>query len=73
MNNKIEWVGCIGGVLGAFFVASNSTISGYGFIPFLIGAIAYMWVAVEAMNPRLFLLNVVFACANITGIVRWLF
>jgi nicotinamide riboside transporter PnuC len=73
MNNKIEWVGCIGGVIGAFLVASNTTISGFGFIPFLIGAIAYMIVAYQTMNPRLFLLNAVFASANIIGIYRWLF
>ena len=73
MVNKIEWLGCIGGIIGAFTVASNTQYSGFGFIPFLIGALAYIYVAFKNGNAQLFLLNIVFACANIIGIFRWLF
>ena len=56
MVNKIEWIACAGGIIGAFTVASNSQYSGFGFIPFLIGALAYIYVAWEIQNPKLFLL-----------------
>jgi nicotinamide riboside transporter PnuC len=73
MVNKIEWLACVTGIIGAFTVASNTQYSGFGFIPFLIGALAYIYVAVRIQNVKLFLLNVVFACANLVGIFRWLF
>ena len=73
MLNKIEWLACAGGIIGSFLVASNTQYSGFGFIPFLIGALAYIYVAIKIKNEKLFLLNVVFASANIVGIFRWLF
>lgn len=72
MVNKIEWFAAMFGIIGAFTVASNTAFSGWGYIPFLIGAMGYIFVAYTRRDIPLFLLNMVFACANMMGILRWL-
>ena len=72
MINKIEWAACIFGIMGAFTVASNTSLSPYGYIPFLLGAMGYVYVAYERRDVPLFMLNMVFACANLLGILRWI-
>ena len=72
MVNKIEWAACTLGIVGAFTVALNATFSGYGFIPFLLGALGYCYVALTHRNIALFLLNLTFALANILGIFKWI-
>jgi hypothetical protein len=59
-------------MLGAFMVASHTGVSGFGYIPFLIGAAAYVIHSWRIKNTPLLLLNSVFATANIYGITQWL-
>lgn len=72
MGKTLEWIGAGFGILGAFMVASHSTVSGYGYIPFLIGAVAYVIHSWQIKNVPLFALNLTFATANIYGITQWL-
>jgi hypothetical protein len=70
--NILEWFACAFGIIGAFTVATNTPFSGYGYIPFFLGAIGYLIVAYNRRDVPLFLLNLVFAMANTIGIVRWI-
>ena len=65
----LAWVGCIGGIVGAFLVANEMR---FGYIPFFIGAIAYCIVAYQKKDKPLLLLNLVYAIANLNGLIRWL-
>jgi nicotinamide riboside transporter PnuC len=72
MGSKLEWIGAAFGIIGAFTVASHTGVSGYGYIPFLIGAVAYVIHSWQIRNVPLLLLNATFATANIYGITQWI-
>ena len=72
MTDKTEWVSCFFGIIGAFTVASNTAFSGYGYFPFLVGAVGYCYVSFCKKDVPLFLLNLTFAVANTLGIIRWI-
>lgn len=69
MDKTLGWIGCIGGILGAFAVANEYRA---GYIPFLIGAVAYCVVAYRRGDSPLLLLNIVFAVANLNGLFNWI-
>ena len=69
MNKTLGWIGCIGGIIGAFAVANEFRA---GYIPFLIGASAYCVVAFRQRDYPLLLLNIVFAMANVNGLYNWI-
>lgn len=70
--NTIEWSGSVIGLLGAGLVASNTTVSGFGFIAFL--ASNYFWIAyaLRVKSRPLLLMQVGFTLTSVLGIVRWL-
>ena len=72
MGKALEWIGACFGIIGAFMVASHTGVSGYGYIPFLIGAVAYVIHSYRIRNFPLLLLNATFATANIYGITQWI-
>jgi hypothetical protein len=72
MGSTLEWIGACFGMLGAFMVASHTGVSGFGYIPFLIGAVAYVIHSYRIKNTPLLLLNSVFTTANLYGITQWL-
>lgn len=71
-EQALKWVGALGGIFGAFLVALNLPISGWGYIPFLIGAAALVAWGILIREPAVWLLNAVFCLANLIGIWRWL-
>ena len=74
MAETISWFATAATILAATVTASNlgTRITGYGFIIFLLGSLA--WLAVAALTGQKALLwtNLVLTGLNIFGIWRWL-
>ena len=68
MVNKIEWVGTVSSIIGAFIVAFGFMLAGYSF--FLIGSASWLYVGFMRHNRPLIVLNSTFFLANIIGFVR---
>lgn len=64
----IAWTGTVTSIFGSFLVALGYFLLGY--VLFLIGAICWLIVAYERKDKALGLLNLVFLCANILGLVN---
>jgi hypothetical protein len=72
VEQVLKWMGTLGGIMGAFLVAANVPISGWGYIPFLIGAGALVGWGLFIREPAVWILNGVYCVANLIGIWRWL-
>ena len=74
MAEQISWFATGATILAALVTASNlgARITGYGFVIFLFGSIA--WAAMGALTgqPALLWTNAVLTLLNIFGIWRWL-
>lgn len=68
MVNKIEWIGTISSIIGAFIVAFGFMLAGYSF--FLIGSASWLYVGIKQQNRPLITLNSTFFLANVIGFVR---
>ncbi len=67
--NKLGWLGTVAQVLGSFLVASGFMRLGY--ICFLIGAIAWLYIALKRDDVPLYFLNLAFLGANIIGLIHY--
>lgn len=65
----IKWIGTGCSIIGSFLVASGIFLIGYIF--FMAGAIFWGIVAYQSKDNSLLLLQIVFGCANILGIVNF--
>src|SRR5688572_4720812 len=74
MLDLLSWTATIATVLAASLTASNlgARITGYGFLIFTVGSIA--WLALGAMTgqPALVWTNSVLTVLNLFGVWRWL-
>jgi membrane protein implicated in regulation of membrane protease activity len=68
------WVAAGATMIAAIMTAANlgSRITGWGFVVFLVGAIAWMLVAVTTGQHTLLLSNAFLALVDVFGIWRWL-
>lgn len=74
MENSLSWVATIATVTAASITASNlgSRITGYGFIVFTLGSIAWFFLGLATGQPALVWTNAVLTFLNLFGIWRWL-
>ena len=72
MLSALKWAGTIAGVAGAFLIAANLPLSGWGFVLFLINSASWATAAALQGDRPLLLLNLAFTAANLIGIWRWL-
>lgn len=74
MEEVANWVAPIATTLAAVLVAANlgSKITGYGFIVFCVGSIAWMAVGYYLGQNNLIWQNVVLLVVNVIGVWRWL-
>lgn len=74
MQDIVSWVATGATILGASLTASNlgARITGYGFISFTIGAIAWFTLGMMTDQPPLVWTNVVMTFLNLFGVWRWL-
>jgi len=68
----LKWTGAAMGVSGAFMVASNNEVSGYGYIPFLIGAIFIVIAFARQKEWSMVFLHGIYGAINLYGIFKWL-
>ena len=74
METFVSWAATIGTILGASLAASNlgARITGYGFIAFTIGSIAWFALGQMTGQPALIYTNIVMTGLNLFGVWRWL-
>ncbi|WP_341744713.1 nicotinamide mononucleotide transporter [Azonexus hydrophilus] len=68
----IEWVGSITGLVGAGLLATNSPLSGYGFVAFLASNLCWFIFGYKTRAYGLLVMQVGFTLTSILGIWRWL-
>lgn len=69
---KIEWLGSVTGLLGAGLLALNSSISGYGFIAFLISNCCWIAFGISIRSRPMIAMQAGFTATSLVGIYRWL-
>ena len=74
MGDIAGWIAPIATMLAAMITAANlgSRITGWGFVVFLVGSIAWVTVAAATHQPNLMWSNLFLTAVNIVGIWRWL-
>ena len=74
MENSLSWVATIATITAATVTASNlgTRITGYGFIIFTIGSIAWFSLGMITGQPALVWTNAALTFLNLFGIWRWL-
>lgn len=74
MSEWISWFATAATVTAALITASNlgARITGYGFVVFLAGSIAWLAAAIITGQPALLWTNAILTGLNIFGIWRWL-
>ena len=74
METSLSWVATIATITAATITASNlgSRITGYGFIVFTVGSIAWFGLGLMTGQPALMWTNVALTFLNLFGIWRWL-
>ena len=74
METSLSWVATIATITAATITASNlgSRITGYGFIVFTVGSIAWLSLGIMTGQPALTWTNAALTLLNLFGIWRWL-
>ena len=74
MESIASWVAPVATTIAALMTASNlgSRITGYGFIVFTIGSLAWLTLGVTTGQANLLWQNVILTAMNLFGIWRWL-
>ena len=74
METTLSWVATIATIVAATITASNlgSRITGYGFIVFTVGSIAWFGLGLVTGQPALVWTNAALTFLNLFGIWRWL-
>ena len=74
MEELASWVAPVATTIAALMTASNlgSRITGYGFIVFTVGSIAWLTLGIATGQPNLLWQNVILTGLNLFGIWRWL-
>ena len=74
METSLSWVATIATIAAATITASNlgSRITGYGFVVFTAGSIAWFSLGIATGQPALTWTNAALTFLNLFGIWRWL-
>ena len=74
MQDLIAWIAPVATMIAAMMTASNlgSRLTGWGFVVFTIGSIAWSIVAVLTDQTNLLLANLFLTLVNVVGVWRWL-
>jgi len=68
----IEWSGSLMGLVGAFLLALNTQISGWGFVAFLVSNLFWIAFALRQKAWGLLTMQAGFTASSVLGILRWL-
>ena len=74
MESIANWVAPVATTVAALMTASNlgSRITGYGFIVFTVGSLAWLALGIATGQTNLLWQNVILTALNLFGIWRWL-
>lgn len=74
MDQSLSWIATAATIAAASVTASNlgTRITGYGFLIFTIGSIAWLAVGLGTGQPALVWTNAVLTFLNLFGVWRWL-
>ena len=74
MESIATWVAPIATTIAALMTASNlgSRTTGYGFIVFTVGSLAWLALGIATDQPNLLWQNIILTALNLFGIWRWL-
>ena len=74
MESIAGWVAPIATTIAALMTASNlgSRITGYGFVVFTVGSIAWLILGIATGQANLLWQNIILTALNLFGIWRWL-
>jgi hypothetical protein len=74
MADIVSWVATAATIIAACMTASNlgSRVTGYGFIVFTVGSIAWFTLGLLTDQPALIWTNAVLTFLNLFGVWRWL-
>ncbi|MEO8547876.1 MAG: PRC-barrel domain containing protein [Sphingomicrobium sp.] len=74
MENSLSWTATVATIVAASITASSlgSRITGYGFVVFTLGSIAWFGLGIVTGQPALVWTNAVLTFLNLFGIWRWL-
>ena len=74
MESIASWVAPVATTIAALMTASNlgSRITGYGFVVFTVGSLAWLALGIVTDQPNLLWQNVILTATNLFGIWRWL-
>jgi hypothetical protein len=69
----LKYIGEIGGIVGAFMVATNTIVSPFGYLFFTASSVAWTFAAWKMQEWSLMRMSIAFSAINLIGIYRWLF
>jgi len=72
VEDLIEWSGSGLGLIGAFVLALNLPISGYGFVAFLASNCCWVAWGLRKRAYGLLTMQAGFTITSVLGIVRWI-
>ena len=68
----LKWLGTLTGISGALLMALHLPESGWAFALFLISSMAWTIAGLLMRDTPLWILNSVFVCIDVLGIIRWI-
>jgi hypothetical protein len=74
MNAVAGWVAPVATTIAAMMTAANlgARVTGWGFVVFLVGSLAWVVVALSTGQPNLLWANGFLTLVNLVGVWRWL-
>jgi hypothetical protein len=74
MESLATWVAPVATTIAALMTASNlgSRITGYGFVVFTVGSLAWLALGISTGQANLLWQNIILTALNLFGIWRWL-
>lgn len=69
--NLLQWGGCFLGLMGALMQASNTRLSPWGFVVFLLSNVLWLMFGYLASVDGLSVMNIGFTIISLFGIYRW--
>lgn len=73
MTLILEWLGCLTGVIGSALLASNTSMSRWGFVWYLVSNVCWIAYAVSSSAWGLLTMQFFFTVVSLFGVVRWFF
>ena len=73
MNGPLEWDAAISGIIAAFMIAGDfgRRVTGFGFLLFSTGSIAWITAGLQAGTPPLAVQNAILLLINIYGMWQY--